>query len=140
MPPRVDTEEKKRSLSSIYPTRNPVRWRMRAGIVVITYRKQFRALERFLYRKLGGSQIINRPLDEMGSRIWLLCDGRRNLAEICSIMDDEFKERIEPVFKRVWGLIEILIRIGLMRLEIKPRGRLPRRVLSNRAIQDAENP
>ena len=140
MPPQADTEEKMQRLHSIYPTRNPVHWRMRGGIAVITYKKEFRPLERFLYRKLGGSEIINRPLDEMGTRIWILCDGRRDLAEICGIMDEEFRERIEPVSKRVWGLIEILIRIGLMRVEGEPRGKLPRRVLSKRAIQDAENP
>jgi len=115
-------------LSTIYPTRNPVRWKMENGKAVITYKKDFRSFERFLYRKFGGVSHIRRPLDELGTRIWLLCDGRRHFAEICRIMDDEFKERIEPVSKRVWVFIEILIRVGLMRLESAPRGVLPMRV------------
>ncbi len=134
------TDENLEKLSAIYPTRNPVHWKMENGKVVITYKKEFRAFERFLYRKLGGVSHIRRPLDELGTRIWLLCDGRKSFAEICAVMDEEFKERVEPVSKRVWTFIEILIRVGLMRLESEPRGPLPPRVLRNKINQDAENP
>lgn len=140
MPRPGNSKDKKKQLSAIYPIRNLLHWEIRDGIAVITYKKEFRAFERFLYKRIGGSKYIRRPLDEMGTRIWLLCDGRRDLAEICGIMDMEFKERIEPVFKRVWGLIEILIRIGLMRLESGPRGRLPQRVPLKNPNPDAESP
>lgn len=124
----VGTEGNIEKLSAIYPTRNPVRWKLENERVVITYKKEFRSFERFLYRKFGGVSHIRRPLDDLGTRIWLLCDGRKNFAEICAVMDLEFKEKIEPVSKRVWTFIEILIRVGLMRLESGPRGNLPLRV------------
>lgn len=125
----MDLDEKIQQVSGIYPVRNPVHWRMRDGKVVITYKKEFKPIEKFLHEKIGGPENIRRPLDELGTRIWLLSDGRRSLKEICFIMNDEFKERIEPVFKRVWGLIEILINTGLMRLEREPGRKLPKRVL-----------
>ena len=124
----IDLDDKIKQVSGIYPVRNPVRWRMRDGKVVITYKKEFRSIEKFLHDKLGGPDHIRRPLDELGTRIWLLSDGRRSLKEICVIMDDEFKERIEPAFKRVWRLIEILINTGMMRLEREQGRKLPRRV------------
>jgi len=121
-------EEKLRHLLGIYPTRNPVRWKLREGRVVVSYRKSFGPLESFLHRKLGGPRSISRPLDELGSRMWLLCDGRHSLAEIIGIMSAEYHEKIEPAHERVWAFMEILLNTGLLRLESGPRGRLPLRV------------
>lgn len=108
--------------------RNPVRWKKRNGRIVITHEKNLSPFESFLRKRFGGPRYIRRPLDELGSTVWLLCDGRRDLAEICVIMDEKYKERIEPVFRRVWDLIGTLARSGLMRIEESPRGRLPLRV------------
>jgi len=130
------TNKNLEKLSAIYPTRNPVRWKMENGKVVITYKKDFRSFEKFLYRKFGGVSHIRRPLDELGTRIWLLCDGRKSFADICIVMDEEFKEKIEPVSKRVWTFIEILIRVGLMRLESAPRGNIPLRVCKKPLFSD----
>ena len=126
-----NTELILKRVTSIYPVRNPVKWDMRKGIVVISYRKNLKDFERRIQRKIGGPELIRRPLDDMGSRIWLLSDGRRNFAEICTIMDGEFQERIEPVSRRVWAFIETLLQIGLMRLENEPRGKLAQRVPKN---------
>lgn len=121
--------ERLKELSGIYPRRNPVRWEMRNKKIVVTYRKNLSFFESFLQRRLGGSLHIRRPLDELGSRMWMLCDGRHSLAEMIGIMSRDYHERIEPPQERVWAFIEVLLNTGLVRLERAPRGRLPLRVV-----------
>jgi len=40
-------------------------------------------------------------LDDIGSEVWLLCDGSRNVGEIAELMREKFKERIEPCYDRL---------------------------------------
>lgn len=44
---------------------------------------------------------IKIKLDEIGSEVWLLCDGARNIGEIASLMREKFGERIEPCHDRL---------------------------------------
>jgi hypothetical protein len=60
---------------------------------------------------------IRVKLDEIGSFIWLQCDGQRNLAAIMAALHDEFGERVEPVDQRVGLFIRQLLRGGMVRLE-----------------------
>lgn len=40
-------------------------------------------------------------LDEIGTAVWLECDGRRTVAEIGSHLKDEFGEAVEPIWQRL---------------------------------------
>lgn len=40
-------------------------------------------------------------LDDIGSALWLLCDGEQNVKEIARIMSERFEERIEPCYERM---------------------------------------
>ena len=40
-------------------------------------------------------------LDEIGSEVWLLCDGKRNIREIGERLKEKFAERIEPCYERL---------------------------------------
>ena len=40
-------------------------------------------------------------LDEVGSAIWLLCDGKRSVKEIAQPLRDRFQEKIEPCYDRL---------------------------------------
>ena len=40
-------------------------------------------------------------LDDIGSSLWLLCDGERNVKEIAFIMREHFDERVEPCYDRM---------------------------------------
>jgi hypothetical protein len=116
------------NLLSLYPVRQPVKWRIEDGMVVISYRKQFTPLEQWLHRKLGGPGAIRRPLDECGTLIWTLCDGRHTLLEICDEVYERYHEKVEPVFKTVITFVERLNATGLLRMEKeKVKGR-PQRV------------
>jgi hypothetical protein len=100
------------------PIRNEeVEWEEEDGKVVLIYPKNFTRFERFLHRHVGGPDNIRRPLDDKGAFIWKMCDGKHNLHEICIETHKEFKEDIEPVLKRVWGFLEILLKLGLLKIE-----------------------
>jgi hypothetical protein len=110
---------KMRMLLSAIPIRNKeVEWMMEDGKVVLIYPKNFSRLERFLHRRFGGPENIRRPLDDKGTYIWKMCDGKHNVHEICKGSYKEFKEDIEPVVRRVWGFLEILLKLNLITIEM----------------------
>lgn len=109
-------ENKKRVLLA-YPIRNDVKWQKENGVVIITFKKNFTRFERFLSKYLKGPEDIRLRLDECGTRIWELCDGNHAIKDILLMMDKEFKEKIEPVDKRVSGFLEILLKRGLISLK-----------------------
>ncbi|HDD59488.1 MAG: PqqD family protein [Thermoplasmata archaeon] len=115
-------------LNQIYPVRMPVKWYYRGERVVLEYPKNFTRFERFLHRYLGGPTTIKRPLDEVGSSIWILCDGEHSLAEIIYLVGERFKERVEPADKVVDSFIEILLKLNLIRLE-KPKKKGAKKVV-----------
>jgi len=100
------------------PIRNEeVNWVEKEGRVVLIYPKNFTRFEKFLHRHLGGPDNIRRPLDHKGTFIWKMCDGKHNVHEICQASYNEFKEDIEPVLRRVWGFLEILLQLNLITFE-----------------------
>lgn len=108
-------EQKKRLINS-YPVRNDVKWEKEGDFVVITYIKNFGRFEGWIHRRIGGAKEIRRPLDEKGTIIWDMCDGEHTIFDICTKMDQLYKEDMEPVLKRVLGFIQILLSRGLLRL------------------------
>jgi hypothetical protein len=40
-------------------------------------------------------------LDEIGSTVWLLCDGEKNVGEIADILKQKFKEKVDPCIDRL---------------------------------------
>ncbi|MEW5760477.1 MAG: PqqD family protein [Candidatus Thermoplasmatota archaeon] len=91
----------------LIPIRN-VDWKMENNLAVIVHKKNFSRLEKFLFKYLGGTEYIRRPLDKIGTKVWELCDGKHNVLEICKEMDSLFKEEIEPVVPRVTGFLKLL--------------------------------
>lgn len=102
-----------------YPFRNDlVDWEEdEKGIITLIYRKNLGRLEGWLQKKIGGPLDIRRPLDAPGSRIWELSDGKHTILEICKIMDEEFKEEMDPVFRKVRRFYEQLLILNLIFLK-----------------------
>ena len=107
----------------IYPVRSPVKWEYKEGTIVLEYPKNLNRLEKKLKKILGGPDNIRRPLDEVGTLLWEMSDGEHSLLEIFMKEQESFKERVEPVDKVVGGLLEAMIKLGLMRLEFHPGGK-----------------
>ena len=100
-----------RALLSVRPLRNPeVEWEEdpATGLVTLVYVKRFTPTERALKRVFKGRDEVRRPLDEPGSDIWRMCDGEHDIRRICDEVDREYKERMEPVLKRVTEFIRVL--------------------------------
>ena len=54
-------------------------------------------------------------LDEIGSEVWLLCDGRRNVQEIADRLKEKFREKVEPCHERLGLFFKQLERAGFIR-------------------------
>ena len=109
-----------------YPVRNPVRWYKRKGIAVVVYPKNLTRFEKGLQKAIGGPDVVRRTMDEKGTVIWELCDGRHNVKEICDIIDSRYREEVEPVFEYVQKVLVVLLERNLLRLEeTKPERPLP---------------
>jgi hypothetical protein len=54
-----------------------------------------------LLQKFVGKSPISLHLDEIGSEVWRLCDGRRSVYEIGECLRRKFGDRIEPVFEKL---------------------------------------
>ncbi len=113
----TDLPEDMRHLVLLRPRRNPgVEWEEDegTGLVTLIYPKNFSSFERFLGRFLPPVREIRRPLDEPGSFIWLMLDGKTDIATVCTAVDDVFKEEMEPVLKRVVEFVRRLAKRGLV--------------------------
>lgn len=102
---------------SAKPIRSEVKWEVENDRVIITFKKQFTRFERFLQRWLKGPENIRVRLDEKGSYIWHLCDGKHSIKDICRKVDERYKEAIEPVGPRVTRFLTLLLQRNLIRLE-----------------------
>ncbi len=47
-------------------------------------------------------------LDDIGSSVWMLCDGRRKIKEISEIMERQFGNKIEPCYERLGSFFQQL--------------------------------
>jgi hypothetical protein len=101
---------------ALRPRRTLDTWTRREsdGNVVITHPKPFGKVERGLAKALRGSLVVNRPLDEYGSEIWVLCDGRHSVEQIARSLEARFKERFEPAVPRTLKFLELLAKHGLV--------------------------
>jgi hypothetical protein len=71
------------------------------GIVTL-FAPRFKSafLKKWLQPKLK-RPYLRVTLDEIGSAVWLLCDGGRNVKEIAAVVQERFEERIEPCYERM---------------------------------------
>jgi len=118
----TDLPEGKRRLLLAYPIKvkhEDLKWyrTKQDGLVVIKIKKNFGRFEKALHKVAGGPEHLRIPLDEQGTRIWELCDGRHNIIQIAQIMYSEFKEDIEPVLPRVVKFLELLLKRNFIRLK-----------------------
>ena len=123
----ADSETHRYSVT--YPCRLPVWWARKGsagphiqedGItgmhVVLRIEKRFTRFERFLAKFMRAPREVRRPLDNMNSMLWELCDGTRSFPEVCSAMDSVFNEEIAPAVDRTAAGIDALKSRNLLTL------------------------
>jgi len=64
--------------------------------------------------RLLRSAPITLHLDEMGTAVWRLCDGRRSVYEIGDCLKTEFGDRIDPVYERLGAFLHQMRRAGII--------------------------
>jgi hypothetical protein len=72
-----------------------------AGIVTVLMPRFRNRIMKALFEPRHKSPYIKIKLDEVGSEVWLLCDGKRTVREIAELLRDKFRERIEPCYDRL---------------------------------------
>jgi hypothetical protein len=68
---------------------------------------------RFVQGFLGRPPVSLR-LDEVGTAVWLLCDGRRSVYEIGGCLQEKFGDRIEPVYERLAFFLRRMRKAGII--------------------------
>ena len=69
-------------------------------VTIFAPRFKNRLLRKWLMPRIKRPYVKVR-LDDIGSSVWLNCDGRRNVKEIAVIIREKFEERIEPCYDRL---------------------------------------
>ena len=95
-------------------TDSKIKWEKENGIIVITYPKDFGTIEKWLHNRIGGPEIVRRPLDKYTTLIWELIDGENTVKDIVDRFDSEFGEEVAPAAKRVQKFFEKLLELNLI--------------------------
>ena len=87
------------------------------GIVTICYPKEFGKIEKWVHQRIGGPDIVKRPLDKYTTLIWNLCDEKHSIKDIIHELDTKFGEEIAPADKRVQLFLKKLLELNLITLK-----------------------
>ena len=98
-------------------TDSKINWEHEDGIIVITYPKDFGTIEKWLHNRIGGPELVRRPLDKYTTLIWELIDGENTVKDIVDKFDSKFGEEVAPAAKRVQKFFEKLLELNLIILE-----------------------
>ena len=67
-----------------------------------------------LLKYVFSNKPVKVELDDVGTRVWRLCDGHRNVREIGQSLQGEFGERLEPLYDRLGEFLKQMKRAGLI--------------------------
>jgi hypothetical protein len=69
-------------------------------VTLLAPRFKNRLLRKWLQPRLK-NPFLKVKLDEVGSAVWLLCDGQKSVKEIAVPLKEMFEEKIEPCYDRL---------------------------------------
>lgn len=84
-------------------------------VCIFYYRNSF--LSRVLRFIFNTPEKISMDLDEIGSAVWNMCDGKSNIMEIGKKLSSIFGDRVEPLYPRLVQFIRILYSRGYIGLQ-----------------------
>jgi len=88
------------NIENIYPFRNCEHESNNELITVLFKKEKLTFIEKTFFKKQS-SEPYKIDLDEVGSFIWLQCDGKKNIGEITKLTEDEFIDKVSPAKERV---------------------------------------
>jgi hypothetical protein len=93
------------------------------GLVTVLIPKFKRKFANNILTGIGKQHEIRIKLDEFGSEVWLLLNGRQNVSNITNILINKFGERIQPAEERLTKFLTNLYVQGFISFnEIKAKG------------------
>ncbi len=96
------------------PLRNPqIEWRNDRKVVALVIRRTG-PLHGFCQRWFRVPASTTLELDDLGGRVWNLCDGKHTVEEIAAVLSAEFGAGAEPLLPRLTRFIQYLDRARLI--------------------------
>lgn len=90
------------------------KWKRGEKVTILVPRARS-ALGKHFIDALGMKKIYTVNLDEYGSAVWKLCDGKRTVREIGKELRKVFGEKVEPLYDRLSVFISIMNREELIK-------------------------
>ncbi|MCB9209605.1 MAG: PqqD family protein [Ignavibacteriales bacterium] len=103
---------------NVYPFKK-CEFEVNNSLVTVLYKKEKLTFIEKTFFKKQSSKPYKIDLDEIGSFIWKLCDGKKNINEITKISSDHFQHKIEPAKERVEMFFKQMHKNKLLDLYIK---------------------
>ena len=85
-----------KNMEKIYPFRS-CEHEINNDLVTVLYKKEKLTFIEKTFFKKESSKPHKIDLDEIGSFIWHLCDGEKNVGEITDIAKTHFNDKIKPI-------------------------------------------
>lgn len=111
---RNNTPEKGNYLDKIPAFNEQFSWKQDAQGIVTVYVENTGLFNRFFQKFLGKPKVSQIHLDEMGSFILPLIDGKRNVYDISVSVKEHFGEKAEPLFDRLVTFMHTLEAYGFV--------------------------
>ena len=100
------------NILALVPRRN-CRWENGEVVTVFVPKARSKAGRRLIGLLTRGTE-YSVHLDRVGSAIWKMCDGRRQISEICKELKIIFGDEVEPVHQRVASFFMSMERGGMI--------------------------
>ena len=108
------TAAKANYLDKIPAGRGDINWKKDENGAVTLEIENKGAFNRIAQKLLKKPKISYVHLDEMGSFVWPLMDGEKDLAAIGKIVGEHFGEKAEPLYERLAKYFQILDSYGFI--------------------------
>ena len=105
----MKNKKQKPNYLEMIPVRNPeINWTTdKAGIITLEIENKGVA-NRIAQKLLKKPRITYIHLDENGSFVWPLIDGKRTVMDIAQLVDAHFGEKAKPLYERLVKFFQIL--------------------------------
>jgi len=114
----LNIKRKETDISKYVPVRNFEHEEVDGLVVVIAYRQKKNFFDRTIFKKWA-EKPVKIDLDEIGSYVWKLIDGKRNVEEITLLAEEHFKDKIQPAKERVSLFLKQLHKNRLVTIYMK---------------------
>ena len=105
----MKNKKQQRNYLEMIPVRNPeINWITDdKGIITLEIENKG-AANRIAQKLLKKPKITYIHLDENGSFVWPLIDGKKNVTDIAQLVDEHFGEKAKPLYERLVKFLQIL--------------------------------